>query len=390
MGRQTDAGTLPAVTVTAGSLSAAREDDAGDRRYLQTDASVQPGNSGGPMLDSDGYVVGVVRMKLGRDATSSGPGFSVPVNLVKDFLDAHGLLGQLPVGRLRPGVVHSLDWKRLRIELPDGFQDGSPSRLRAELGQIEGIEARIDRVATAFDAEAFEQALLAGALPVFVPGRVVRHERVAAGLGQSRVTLGFALGDGGDGQRLRVEYALADLANEKVVARFVGPADAIAFNLGLVRRALRSLAAGQMLHDTRPGAPLIDPVGGRERPFVASRLPRGAGVVAMPAEWLVEPVEGAPCEGAPAADAAVAASHRGNYTLVLRAWAWELTDPGAQLVPCTAARRVLRFGVDTTVRGELVRRGGQVLLLELDAPTARVADLEPVFEAWRREVQQAR
>jgi hypothetical protein len=390
VGRQTDAGTLPAVTVTAGSLSAAREDDAGDRRYLQTDASVQPGNSGGPMLDPDGYVVGVVRMKLARDATSSGAGFSVPVNMVKDFLDAHGLLGQLPVGRLRAGVVHSLDWKRLSIELPDGFQDGSPSRLRAELGQIEGIEARIDRVATPFDLGAFELALLAGALPAFAPGRVVRQERLAAGREQARVTLGFALGDGVDGQRLRVEYALADLANEKVVARFAGPADAIAFNLGLLRRALRSFAAGRMLYDTRPGTPLIDRAGGRERPFVEAHLPRGAGAIPMPAEWVVEPVEGAPCEGSPAADAAVAASHAGNYTLVLRAWAWERTVPDAQLVPCTAVRRQARFGLETTLRGELVRRGGRTLLLELEAPTAREAELEPVFEAWLREVQQAR
>ena len=61
------------------------------------------------MLDEDGYVVGVVRMKLARDATSQGAGFSVPVNVVKDFLEANNLLGLLPVGRLRPGVRHTLD-----------------------------------------------------------------------------------------------------------------------------------------------------------------------------------------------------------------------------------------------------------------------------------------
>ena len=90
------------MTVTAGSLSAARADDAGDTRFLQTDATMLPGNSGGPMLDEDGYVVGVVRMKLSRDATSAGAGFTVPVNVVKDFLEPNGLLERLPVGAAAP------------------------------------------------------------------------------------------------------------------------------------------------------------------------------------------------------------------------------------------------------------------------------------------------
>ena len=70
--RQSDADVVPQVTVTRGALSASRQDDAGETRFLQTDATMLPGNSGGPMLDEDGYVVGVVRMKLSADADSSG------------------------------------------------------------------------------------------------------------------------------------------------------------------------------------------------------------------------------------------------------------------------------------------------------------------------------
>jgi len=40
VGRRSEGGVVPQVTVTAGSLSAAREDEEGDRRYLQTDAAV--------------------------------------------------------------------------------------------------------------------------------------------------------------------------------------------------------------------------------------------------------------------------------------------------------------------------------------------------------------
>ena len=78
VGKRADAGVVPEVTVTAGSFSAARANEEGETRFLQTDATVNPGNSGGPMLDEDGYVVGVVKMKLARDAASQGAGFSVP------------------------------------------------------------------------------------------------------------------------------------------------------------------------------------------------------------------------------------------------------------------------------------------------------------------------
>ncbi|HIP48570.1 MAG TPA: trypsin-like serine protease [Lutibacter sp.] len=50
-------------TVTEGIVSAANQPMNG-RNYLQTDAAVNPGNSGGPMLDSDGVLVGVTTSKF--------------------------------------------------------------------------------------------------------------------------------------------------------------------------------------------------------------------------------------------------------------------------------------------------------------------------------------
>ena len=47
-----------------------------------------------------------------------------------------------------------------------------------------------------------------------------------------------------------------DRGDEKVVARYLGPADAVAFNLGLIRRSLGSLEAGQMLLNLSP-RPLV-------------------------------------------------------------------------------------------------------------------------------------
>ena len=142
VGRQPAPDATPEVTVSTGSLSAARADEQGDTRFLQTDASVHPGNSGGPMIDEDGYAIGVVRMKFSPGRSEAGPGFSVPINLVKDFLDDHGLGEQLPTARLRHGVVHGLDWKKLGLELPDGFvrrlAHETPSRHRGLWGRVLG------------------------------------------------------------------------------------------------------------------------------------------------------------------------------------------------------------------------------------------------------------
>ena len=61
-------------TVTAGVVSALRVYDG--LPYLQISAAVNPGNSGGPVVDSFGRVVGVV---VGKDFGAEGLGFAIPV-----------------------------------------------------------------------------------------------------------------------------------------------------------------------------------------------------------------------------------------------------------------------------------------------------------------------
>jgi len=410
--KHVDADVIPQVTVTAGSLSASREDDAGDTRFLQTDATMLPGNSGGPMLDEDGYVVGVVRMKLSGDAKSPGAGFSVPVNVVKDFLEANGLLERLPVARLRPGVRHSLDWKQVAVELPEGYLDRSPSRVLADAGEIGEIDFRVERWATPWPASGLEEALLGGeAVRGFVPAvatpglRVARERRAAVALAAGRPAslIGSGVGKDRSGRRFRVEYAIVDLAGEKVVARYLGPADAVAFNLGLVRRSLASLEAAPLLAKL----PLRSLAGAAGSVLEPATFTNGEGRVLVPRAWSREPATEAACESRPPADAGLLVRHPSDYTLVLRALRWGSGrgSLASALGGCGAspsesgqsaegpdtgrpsyAYRLDRLGLPVAVRGELVERGGEALLLELEAPIAKLPIVEELYAGWVEKV----
>ena len=75
-------------TVTSGIISA-RNRSIGLSRYedyIQTDASINSGNSGGPLFDMDGNVIGINTAIFGRNG-SIGIGFSIPSNSAKIVID---------------------------------------------------------------------------------------------------------------------------------------------------------------------------------------------------------------------------------------------------------------------------------------------------------------
>ena len=89
-------------TVTMGVVSAvARQlspDDAAV--YVQTDAPVNPGNSGGPLVDATGQVVGINTLILSHSGGSEGVGLAIPSNVVRVITD------QLRAkGRVRRGMI---------------------------------------------------------------------------------------------------------------------------------------------------------------------------------------------------------------------------------------------------------------------------------------------
>jgi S1-C subfamily serine protease len=63
---------------------------------IQTDASVNPGNSGGPLLNSRGEVIGITTMIAQNGAEqSAGIGFAIPINTAKAVLDDFAKYGRI-------------------------------------------------------------------------------------------------------------------------------------------------------------------------------------------------------------------------------------------------------------------------------------------------------
>lgn len=101
-------------TVTAGIISAkARGLDASGLEFLQTDAAINPGSSGGPLFDLDGKLVGITTVIVSRSGGNVGLNFAIPINTVKAALPqlrtgrvVHGWLGVLTLAMNAAGARH--------------------------------------------------------------------------------------------------------------------------------------------------------------------------------------------------------------------------------------------------------------------------------------------
>ena len=122
-------------TVTSGIISA-RNRSIGLSRYedyIQTDASINSGNSGGPLFDMNGDVIGINTAILGQSG-SIGIGFSIPSNSAKKVIDQLIKFGETKRGwlgvRIQTVTKEIADVEGLdepRGALVASVADGSPS-----------------------------------------------------------------------------------------------------------------------------------------------------------------------------------------------------------------------------------------------------------------------
>src|SRR6059058_1109676 len=124
-------------TVTAGIVSARNRDiNSGPYdSYIQTDAAINRGNSGGPLFNLDGEVIGVNTLIISPSGGSIGIGFAVPSKTVVGVVDQLRQFGELRRGwlgvriqQVTDEIAESLNIKPARGALIAGVKDKGPAK----------------------------------------------------------------------------------------------------------------------------------------------------------------------------------------------------------------------------------------------------------------------
>ena len=112
-------------TVTAGIVSAkARNlDTGGIQSFLQTDAAVNPGNSGGALVNTRGELIGINTMISSPTGSYTGYSFAIPSNITRKIIEDIMEFGNVQRGILgvEGGELNSSASKELGIKETEGF-----------------------------------------------------------------------------------------------------------------------------------------------------------------------------------------------------------------------------------------------------------------------------
>jgi serine protease Do len=112
-------------SVSAGIVSAQDRAISRDpfQRFIQTDAAIYPGNSGGPLVNMAGEVIGVNTAVVAEGRSSGGVGFALPSNLARRVYDQLVATGRVVRGSIGIWLTDA-DGGGVRI---DQVEPGSPA-----------------------------------------------------------------------------------------------------------------------------------------------------------------------------------------------------------------------------------------------------------------------
>jgi S1-C subfamily serine protease len=125
--------------------------------FLQTDAAINPGSSGGPLLNLDGELIGINTAIASQSGSNSGVAFSIPVNLVVKVVRQLLEKGAVSRGYLGVQLAAVLDpAEALKLGLP-----------KAQGALVEAVHA---------DTPAAQAGLKANDVILQVDGTIIRNE----------------------------------------------------------------------------------------------------------------------------------------------------------------------------------------------------------------------
>jgi S1-C subfamily serine protease len=103
--------------------------------FLQTDAAINPGSSGGPLVNLNGEVIGINTAIASHSGSNSGVAFSIPINLVKRVVDqlvekgavTRGYLGMQLAQSFEPADALKLGMDRVQGAWVEAVYPGTPA-----------------------------------------------------------------------------------------------------------------------------------------------------------------------------------------------------------------------------------------------------------------------
>ena len=246
-------------TVTAGIVSAKQRDTGNYLPFIQTDVAVNPGNSGGPLINLRGEVVGINSQIYSRSGGFMGISFAIPIDVamnIKDQLVEHG--------RVQRG--------RLGIAI-----QGVDKDLAQSFGLAEAYGALVASVEP--DSAAEKAGLQAGDVVLSVDGRRINDSaELPRVIGEKRPGTRVKMEVWRDGRSRSITATLDEMKTETLaIAGEVTPSQVERLNerLGLSARTLTAQEAAEL---SLRGGVIIESVDG---PSARAGLQRGDVILAV-------------------------------------------------------------------------------------------------------------
>ena len=200
-------------SVTLGIISATKRDIRSGPydNFIQTDASINRGNSGGPLFNMEGEVIGINTAIISPSGGSIGIGFSIPSNLAINIIDQLREFGETRRGWLgvsiqpvTPDIAASLEMERPMGALVAGVTRGGPA---------ESAKLRAGDVIVEFDGR--EIATLRELPRVVADTPVGKEVQVVVLRDGARTEVPVTLGRLEDGEKAALTTPEADDENEE-------------------------------------------------------------------------------------------------------------------------------------------------------------------------------